>query len=83
MAKATAKVPTLDLHKYRQDEVFDALEDFFSKYANAEKIRIMPGKGKGIVKAEVEKYLRLAKYHYSFEKNEKGVVNDGVIVVFL
>lgn len=83
MATLKTKVPTLDLHKYRQDEVFDAMEDFFSKYASAERIRIMPGKGKGIVKAEVERYLKLAKYHYSFEKNEKGVVNEGVIVVFL
>lgn len=83
MATPKTKVPTLDLHKYRQDEVFDAMEDFFSKYASAERIRIMPGKGKGIVKAEVERYLKLAKYHYSFEKNEKGVVNEGVIVVFL
>lgn len=83
MAKQAAKVPTLDLHKYRQDEVFDAIEVFFAKHSGAERVRIIPGKGKGIVKAEVERYLKLAKYHYSYEKNEKCVVNDGVILVFM
>ena len=77
------KLPTLDLHGYREDEVFDAIEGFLSKHTNADRVRIMTGKGKGVVKAEAQRYLKLAKYHFSSEKNEKGVVNDGVILVFV
>lgn len=75
--------PTLDLHGYKTDEVFDAVEAFLKRYENEHSVRIMPGKGTGKVKSQVIEYLKLARYHWSFEKSDKGVVNDGVMIVFM
>jgi len=73
----------LDLHGATKDEVWDRVEKFLTHQKNDKPVRIITGKGKGIVKAEVQKYLKLARYHWSFEKTKNGSVNDGVLVVFL
>ena len=84
MKKAAGKkVPTLDLHGYKTDEVFDALEAFLKRYEREHSVRIMPGKGTGKVKSQVIEYLKLANYPWSYEKSDKGVENDGVMVVFM
>jgi dsDNA-specific endonuclease/ATPase MutS2 len=75
--------PTLDLHGYKTDEVFDALESFLAKHTNAKQVRIMHGKGTGAVKAKVEEYLRLARYPFKPERMDNGKVNDGVLTVFM
>jgi DNA mismatch repair protein MutS2 len=75
--------PTLDLHGFRTEEVFDAVEKFLQKHQNQPRVRIMPGKGTGKVKAQVEEYLRLARYHWNFERSDNGQVNDGVMIVFM
>ncbi len=75
--------PTLDLHGYKTDDVFDAVENFLSRHSSARQVRIMPGKGTGKVKAKVEEYLRLARYPWKFERLDNGKVNDGVMVVFM
>lgn len=77
------KIPTLDLHGYKTDEVFDALESFLSKHANAERVRILHGKGSGKVKAQVLDYLAKARYPSQVERNDKGVPNDGSLIVFM
>lgn len=77
------KIPTLDLHGFHTDEVFDALENFLGKHHNASKVRIMPGKGTGKVKATVIDYLKKANYPYSFEKLASGANNDGVLIVHM
>ncbi len=77
------KPPTLDLHGYRADEVFDAVEKFLTRHSSAPRVRIMPGKGTGKVKAQVEQYLKLANYPWQFERLENGQVNEGVMVVFM
>jgi dsDNA-specific endonuclease/ATPase MutS2 len=77
------KIPTLDLHGFKTDEVWDALEAFLAKHANAERVRILHGKGAGKVKATVLDYLSKAKYPSQPEKSDKGVVNDGSLIVFM
>lgn len=77
------KQPTLDLHGFKTDEVFDAVEAFLNRHSSASQVRIMPGKGTGKVKAKVIEYLRLAHYSWSPERLENGQVNDGVLIVYM
>lgn len=77
------KAPTLDLHGYKTDEVFDAMEAFLAKHSSAKQVRIMHGKGTGKVKTKVEEYLRLARYPFKPERLDNGKTNDGVLVVFM
>jgi DNA mismatch repair protein MutS2 len=81
--KPQKPAPTLDLHGYTVDEVFDAVEAFLGKNANARQVRIMHGKGTGKVKAKVLEYLKLANYPARPERMENGQINDGVLVVFM
>lgn len=78
-----SKYPTLDLHGYRVDEVFDAIEAFFAKHREAERVRIMTGRGTGKVLTETQRYLHLAGYSYSKEINAAGRPNEGVLVVHM
>lgn len=75
--------PTLDLHGFKTDEVWDAVEAFLSKYSDRKQLRIMPGKGKGKVQAMVADYLKKAHYPWAFEKMPNGKLNEGVMVVFM
>jgi dsDNA-specific endonuclease/ATPase MutS2 len=77
------RAPTLDLHGYKTDEVFDALESFLRKHESAQKVRIMPGKGTGKVKSVVTEYLKLAGYPFSPERLPNGQVNEGVLIVYM
>lgn len=79
----TDKIPTLDLHGYKVDEVFDAVEAFLQKNSNADRVRIIPGKGSGKVMAKVKDYLTKAHFPCRTEKNEKGVANEGSLIVFM
>ena len=74
----------LDLHGARQEEVIDRVDRFIVKSNDAglAKVRIMTGKGKGIVQKTVIEYLKLGGFPWQFEKTAKGV-NEGVLVVFL
>ena len=80
---APKKIPTLDLHGFKTEDVFDAVEKFLTKNTNSKQVRIMPGKGTGKVKAEVERYLKLAGYHWSAERLPSGKTNDGVMTVYM
>ena len=77
------KFPTLDLHGFKTADVFDAVEKFLLKNESRKQVRIMPGKGTGTVKAEVERYLKLANYHWSTERLPNGQTNDGVLIVYM
>ena len=83
--KSRVPWPTLDLHGYRTDEVFDALDTFLIKASKQgqSKVRVMTGKGKGLVASEAKRYLQSANYPFHFEKLENGKTNDGVLVVIL
>jgi dsDNA-specific endonuclease/ATPase MutS2 len=74
----------LDLHGCRPDEVIDRVDRFIMR-ANEQglpKIRIMTGKGKGIVQKTVTEYLKLGGFPWQFERSGK-TVNEGVLVVTL
>lgn len=77
------KVPTLDLHGFKKDEVFDAVDRFLMKHQNAAKVRVMPGKGEGIVRNEVIHYLKLGGYPWSFEIDPSGAKNVGSMIIYL
>ena len=81
--KSNKTQPTLDLHGYKTDEVFDAVEVFLRKHENAHSVRIMPGKGTGKVKSVVIDYLKKAGYPWSYEKLPNGSANEGVMIVWM
>lgn len=73
---------TLDLHGYKTDEVFDAVDSFIvrSQKKGLHSVRLMTGKGTGAVQKKVIEYLRLGGYPYKFEKQKDGKANEGVLV---
>ncbi len=81
--KPSQKAPTLDLHGFKTDEVYDAIEEFFRKNSSKKTVHIMPGKGSGKVKAEVIQYLKLAKYPWSYLRMSNGQNNEGVLIVHM
>jgi DNA mismatch repair protein MutS2 len=78
-------IPVLDLHGFKVDEVFDAVEKFLrqTEAKGAGRAKILHGKGTGKVKSEVLRYLQAANYPSKPEKLESGAVNDGALIVFL
>jgi DNA-nicking Smr family endonuclease len=78
-------LPTLDLHGYKKDDVFDAIDVFLVKNTRAGKprVRIVIGKGKGIVAAEAKRYLKAGGYPFHAEKTENTKSNDGVLIIIL
>jgi DNA-nicking Smr family endonuclease len=77
------KLPTLDLHGFKKDEVFDAVDRFIMKHQSAAQIKIMPGKGEGIVRSELLRYLKLGGYPWAYEEMPNGQKNTGSVIVFL
>lgn len=77
------RTPTLDLHGYTTDQVFDAIDQFLMKHQNSPCVRIMTGKGSGKVKAMAVDYLKKAHYPWQYEKLPNGGVNEGVMLVFV
>ncbi len=77
--------PMLDLHGVSEDEVFDLVDRFFTKHndSKSSQVRIMPGKGKGILKKKLLEYLRLANYSWTYEKLANGTLNEGVLIIHL
>lgn len=75
----------LDLHGFKADQVEDAVDKFLMKVSNSglKKARIMTGKGSGIVKDITIRYLKLAGYHWAYEKLPNGKNNEGCLVLFL
>ena len=76
-------LPTLDLHGFKTEDVFDAVEAFLIKHQRQTQVRIMPGKGTGKVTAKVVEYLKLAHYHWSVERSPNGDANEGVLIVYM
>ena len=75
----------LDLHGYKLDEVFDAVDAHITREVKNKRkeTKIMPGKGSGKVKTEVLRYLKLGGYPWRHEKLKNGKDNAGVLVIFL
>ncbi len=70
------KIKTLDLHGFTEDEVFTSMDKFITKHSNEKLLRIIPGKGKGIVRNKALEYLKKAHYPYRME-------NEGSLLIFL
>lgn len=75
----------LDLHGKRADEVEDAVDKFLVQVSKSslKRARIMTGKGSGTVKSITIKYLKMAGYHWAYEKLPNGKDNEGCLVIFL
>lgn len=75
----------LDLHGYKADQVEEAIDRFLMQVSGSKlkRARIMTGKGTGTVKTIAIKYLKLAGYHWGYEKLPNGKNNDGCLVLFL
>ncbi len=71
---------TLDLHGKKIDEVFDLVDRFILNHANkgTRQVRIMSGKGTGVVQKKLIEYLKLAGYQWKFEGS-----NTGSLIVFV
>lgn len=78
----SSKIPTLDLHGFKKDDVFDAVDRFVMKHQSTPRVRIMPGKGAGIVRDELIRYLKLGGYPWSYEVMDNGSKNDGSVIVY-
>ena len=76
-------MPTLDLHGRKVDEVFDLVDRFITQHSNKDRIKIMPGKGSGKVKAELLRYLKLGGYPWEYETLDSGKKNTGCLVIIL
>ncbi len=75
----------LDLHGFKADQVEAAIDRFLVQISASQlkKARIMTGKGTGTVQSIAIKYLKLAGYHWSYEKLPNGKNNEGCLVLFL
>ena len=81
--KKKKPAPTLDLHGKKVDQVFDLVDQFITKHQNKDRIRIMPGKGSGKVKAELLNYLKLGGYPWEYETLESGQKNTGCLIIIM
>ena len=75
----------LDLHGFKGDEVEAAVDKFLVQVSGSglKRARIMTGKGTGKVKDITTRYLKLAGYHWDYEKLSNGKKNEGCLVIFL
>jgi DNA-nicking Smr family endonuclease len=76
-------LPTLDLHGFKKDDVFDAVDKFIMKNHQKPRVKIMPGKGAGIVRNELISYLKQGGYPWAYEEMPNGEKNTGSLIVFL
>ena len=83
MGKKKNSTPVLDLHGFKQDEVYDAIDRFLLKHQNKNTVHIMTGKGKGLVKKVAQQYLNQSGYPFKALKMDNGKTNDGVLVIFM
>lgn len=76
---------SLDLHGFKTDEVFDAVDKFIRKAEGLghHRVRIIHGKGTGKVKEKVLEYLRMAGYTGKPEPLANGNMNEGALLVLL
>ncbi len=79
--KARCSVPLLDLHGVTSDEVFGLLDKFLLDAMDEVVVKVMPGKGTGVVKNKVVEYLEGAGYKWSYELKGDGNYNTGVLLV--
>lgn len=79
--KTKRNVPLLDLHGVTSDEVFGMLDRFLLDTSDEAVVKVMSGKGTGVVKNKVIEYLENVGYSWSYELKPNGNQNTGVILV--
>lgn len=72
----------IDLHGCSADQVFDLLDRFIRAHKNQERIRIIVGKGKGVIREKTLEYLEQTHYSWKYE-TIRGVENKGALIVDL
>lgn len=75
------RLPTLDLHAYKSADVPDAVDRFLVQNQKKSKVRIMTGKGTGVVRKATQDYLKLGGFSYYLETLPSGAKNEGVLIV--
>ncbi len=75
-------IATLDLHGCTKDEVFGLLDEFIVKHSDCEELRVIVGRGRGIVRQKTIEYLKGAHYPWRYERAQ-GVENTGALIVDL
>lgn len=83
MGKKKGSIPTLDLHGYKVDQVYDAVDKFIMKHQNKSRLRIMPGKGTGVVRKELISYLKQGQFPWEYELMDNGSRNTGSVIVIM
>ncbi len=75
----------LDLHGFKSDDVESAVDQFLYRHGQlgTKSVKIMTGKGKGIVRNLVISYLKKGRFPWKYEKKKDGSPNEGVICIFL
>lgn len=81
--KKKSRVPILDLHGCTKDQVFIKIEDFLRKHRHLPKIKIMTGKGSGVIQQTTKKYMELGSYPWEYVQLPNGNKNTGVLLIFL
>jgi len=78
----TSVVPELDLRGMAADEALAVLDNYLdSAYlANLESVRIIHGKGTGVLRSAVQEELRRSKYVKSFRIGAYGEGDSGVTI---
>lgn len=73
----------LDLHGMTSVEAEAALDEFLFAQSQKTKgiVRIMTGKGQGVLHKVVTSYLKKAGYSWEYEKLPNGQQNAGVLLV--
>ena len=79
------KIPTLDLHGRKMDEVFDLLDRFLrtEEDRGTACVRILHGIGTGKVKDKALEYCRIAQHQPKPDKDESGRQNPGAFLLYL
>ena len=77
--------PSLDLHGFVKDDVHAALDRFLVQASDrgVKQVRVVTGKGTGVVQKEVIRLLKQGHYPWKYEKLGNGTENTGVLVVFV
>lgn len=74
----------IQLRRLRADEAVDALDRFFDEatLAGVDRVRIVHGKGEGVLRTLVQDFLRKRKDVKEFREGEAGEGGSGVTIVY-
>jgi DNA-nicking Smr family endonuclease len=66
-----------------KEQALEKVDRFLMDNHHHAKIKIMTGKGSGILHKAVVNYLKMGHYPWTYEKMKNGNTNHGVLVVHL